>query len=91
MTDTTTIEERCAITELRVGECAHCRKLPDPVIYDDEFDEPAPYAPDSRGWFEAAYAGRCSGCHGRIEIGDRIRRDTTRDGFPTYTCEDCSR
>lgn len=82
---TTVDEQRCSITELRVGECAHCRKLPDPEpLVDDEFElpdrSPGPL-------FEAMYRGRCAGCESRFEVGDLIRRRDSGD----YECEDCSR
>jgi hypothetical protein len=54
-------EQRCAITELYITQCAHCR--------------PAPAGQEFGPWFPAAYEGDCAGCDGAIEPGDRIRAD----------------
>jgi len=56
---------RCAVTDLDVLGCAHCRKVPDPPR-------------EHRGLgrlFTAAYPGRCADCDERFDEGDRIRAD----------------
>jgi hypothetical protein len=66
---------RCAVTELEVTGCAHCR----PVI-----DTPRPARALGR-WFPARYAGRCSDCDTRFHEDEEIRAD----GEGGYLCEDC--
>jgi hypothetical protein len=58
--------ERCAVTELLVGECAGecCRPTPRPPA----FVAPAGPAPT----ITAAYGGWCPNCGDRIEVGDRL-------------------
>jgi hypothetical protein len=57
------MSDRCDITDLLVDQCAHCRKLPDPV-------PPARAGPP----ITAAWPGRCANCKRPFDAGDRIRR-----------------
>ena len=66
---------RCAVTELEVTGCAHCRKTPTP---------PRPTRTLGR-WFPARYAGRCSQCDDRFHEDDEIRAD----GEGGYLCGTC--
>ena len=66
---------RCELTELEVSSCAHCRKLPDRPPELRRLGRP----------FAAAYAGRCTDCDERFDVGDRIRAD----GEGGYLCADC--
>lgn len=69
-------DERCAVTELVVEQCAHCRPAPVP----DPFDEPG-----GAPWFEARYGGTCVDCGDRFDPGDTIRAA----GAGEYECADC--
>ena len=66
---------RCAVTELEVTGCTHCRKTPTP---------PRPTRTLGR-WFPARYAGRCSQCDDRFHEDDEIRAD----GEGGYLCGTC--
>lgn len=57
-------EGRCAVTELPVDGCAHCRPAPPP---------PAPAADGDYGRpFRARYDGRCGDCGDGFDAGDTI-------------------
>lgn len=58
-------DDRCAVTELPVDMCAHCRKAPDPE----------PERRNLGSLFAAAYHGRCVDCDQPFGAGDRIRAD----------------
>lgn len=66
--------ERCEITDLLAEQCAHCRKLPDPLPR--QIGQP----------FTAAYAGRCVDCDTRFEPGDSIRRDLADGAYVGPCC-----
>jgi hypothetical protein len=60
-----TATQRCAVTELYVDQCAHCRPPAAP-----------PPTPVLLGpWFSAAYAGQCSECGEEFEADIQIRAD----------------
>lgn len=58
----TTSEARCGITELLVGQCAHCRKAPEPEKVDVELGSV----------MDAAYRSPCGSCGDQLNPGDRI-------------------
>lgn len=74
-------DQRCEITDLLVDQCAHCRKLPDPVVEDDEDSGPPELGP----WFAAGYRSYCSDGGEVISPGERIRAD----GQGGYLCSFC--
>lgn len=73
---TTTTGVRCALTDLLVDQCAHCRGIPDP--------EPLRLRPA----FSAQYAGDCHVCGLAYPEGERIRAATV-DGETVYVAECC--
>jgi hypothetical protein len=63
----TDLTVRCALTDLLVITCSHCRGLD---------RQPAPtQRPDGTPgpWFTAAYPGCCARCATTFDPGDRIR------------------
>lgn len=70
-------EERCAISDLVVSQCAHCRPpAPEPPL------DRAKFGP----WFEAGHDSDCDGtCGGEIQAGDMIRSD----GEGGWLCTGC--
>lgn len=71
-------EPRCALTELPVSMCGHCRA---PKA------EPVPEVEISH-FLLARYPGACAVCGGHISPDDRIGRLADQPG---YACEDCLR
>lgn len=74
-------ETRCDVTELLIGQCAHCH---DAASSGDPFavatiDRTAPFA------FRARYYGTCTTCGYEIESDMYIRSD----GEGGYVHEDC--
>lgn len=65
----------CALTELPVEMCAHCRG--DRLPTDDR--------PELGPPFPARYDGECSGCGDDFAAGDTIRAD----GQGGWLCETC--
>jgi hypothetical protein len=70
-------EAYCALTDLLVASCAHCKGIPDV----SDRPGPADYGP----WFTARRDGRCGGCPAPVLAGDQIRAD----GRGGYLCESC--
>lgn len=71
-------EERCGLTDLIKGQCAHCR----PALTQESAVFPA--APP---WVTAQYHGRCSANRRHlIEPGDQIRSDG-QGGWICACCE----
>lgn len=71
------VEERCEISDLPKGQCAHCRPRPQP----DQAAR-ARYGP----WTEARFTGECAGpCGGEIRPGEMIRSD----GEGGWLCQRC--
>lgn len=69
----------CALTELPVEMCAHCRGDRLPGEADDSAD------PDYGPPFIAQYDGHCDGCGSFFAAGDTIRSD----GQMGWLCESC--
>lgn len=69
-----TTDTRCALTELLVDQCAHCRGFKD-----------LPRAPRFSPRFYASYPGTCVVCDDAILPGDTIRAKDD-DG---YVCNAC--
>jgi hypothetical protein len=69
---------RCDLTDLPVTDCAHCRKLPDPLAEPEQFE----LGP----WFAARYGGTCSGCAETFDAGDQVRADGTGHGYLAACC-----
>jgi hypothetical protein len=63
-------EERCELTELLVGQCAHCLKHKS--IEEQAKAHPAALAGDPR-WFPAQYPGACGHCGEPFTPGMLIR------------------
>lgn len=75
---------RCQVTELLVGQCAHC-VAPSKPTPRDPFSAPA--RKPSR-WFRSMYAGRCSVCEDPFGVGDRIRSDDEGGYLAEQCCGD---
>lgn len=67
---------RCALTELFVSDCAHCRRIPDPLNEFRQYGTP----------FRAEYAGKCAGCGDDFHDGDTIRADGA-GGYLASCCD----
>jgi hypothetical protein len=67
--------ERCEVTELLRGECAHCRP-PEPK------PAPVPASPT----IEARYEGRCAGCGDEFPAGTPITADPEGHGWLADCC-----
>jgi hypothetical protein len=75
------MSRRCEITELLVGECAHCLKRT-LLNSSDAFVS----AGQSLGpWFSARFPGNCDGCGAWFWEGDSIRAD----GYGGYLASCC--
>lgn len=84
---TSDTDARCGITELLPNECAHCRKLPDPVsieLYTGDMAEAT--NPWVGKWLPAEYPGNCSTCDEPFKKGTLIRSNGGK-GWEAICCE----
>lgn len=79
----TVVGVRCDITELLVGECAHCRKLPDP----DATEEDVEVVPV---WFKSRYDSSCARCGEPTHAGQMIA-PASSGGYVGDCCKEADR
>lgn len=70
----TKVEEYCPIGDMPKDWCAHCKKLPDPVVSYADDDMLEPIMPERRAvpWFNATRQARCQRCKEPVYVGDRV-------------------
>jgi len=80
-------ENRCAVTDLLIEQCAHCRpSTRNASIPPDPFDEPFDGPDEKIGpWFSARWPGECSECGEWFPVGEQIRADG-ESGYLAQCC-----
>lgn len=71
-------DTRCEVTDLLTGECAHCRRIPDPGQ--------EPEARRARVTITAGYPGKCADCGDGFEAGATITVDPDGHGWVADCC-----